>query len=88
MHLPIWLIAHHFPNDLIANWALEPIFFLNKLFETLQMKFVLTINDVNIIMILLEKLFFELLSLFYLKLTQTNGAYLLFHFALCKLKLK
>ena len=87
-HFSIWLITHHFTNNLIANGTFKPIFFLYKLSEALQMKLMLTINDVNIIRILLWKLLLKLLSLFYLKLTQTARAYLLFHFAFSKLKLK
>jgi hypothetical protein len=88
IHLSIWLISRHRPENSRTNRTLCPVFFSNEILKTADVEFMRTCEHIHIVFILfvqfIKKLFFSL----DLKFTKANGALFFLHFTFGQIKLK
>ena len=88
IHGALRLITDHYPKDCRAYGAFDPILLTDEVFKTAEMELVKAFKHVDVMVVLLEKLLFELCACIDLKLVKTNRANLVLNFGLSQLKLE
>lgn len=82
---PIWLVSCHFPVNDRTDRTLDPLFVADHIDQTSPMKFMRTLQLIDIFLPRLPQLLFDVLG--DLVVVQTNHAFLILHFTFAQDKL-